>query len=126
MHLGGKWNKKTLTYKVQIYPQDGDMTVSQVDSEIARAFKLWQDVTPLNFVRLAKDNPRQADIGIKFIPSFVQHGHPNDQPFDGEGGTVAHAFFPPPVPGSIAGDAHFDEAETWTLGTRRGMYIPLE
>ncbi len=28
---------------------------------------------------------------------------------------MAHAFFPPPNGGTIAGDAHYDEAETWAV-----------
>ena len=120
-HPGGKWNKKTLTYKILVYPQDGDMTVSQVDSEIVRAFKLWQDVTPLKFVKLAKNNPRRADIDIKFVPSYINHGDGPNNAFDGVSGTLAHAFYPLPGAGPIAGDAHFDEAETWTLYTSRGM-----
>ena len=28
---------------------------------------------------------------------------------------MAHAFYPPPNSGDLAGDAHFDEAESWTI-----------
>ncbi|HKQ54053.1 MAG TPA: matrixin family metalloprotease [Pyrinomonadaceae bacterium] len=39
---------------------------------------------------------------------------------------MAHAFFPPPNGGSLAGDAHFDEDETWTLSIRTDASQPMD
>ncbi|ETE59172.1 Matrix metalloproteinase-17, partial [Ophiophagus hannah] len=70
------------------------------------ALKVWSDITPLNFHEVAGNN---ADIQI----DFSKTDHNDDYPFDGPGGTVAHAFFPGEH--HTAGDTHFDDDEYWTF-----------
>ena len=86
--------------------------------EIAKAFQFWSDVTPLTFTEI-RPSTRSADILI----GFYRGAHENDNgPFDGRGGTLAHAFLPIDLRSAFSGDSHFDEDEVWTIGTSRGVY----
>ncbi|XP_034028173.1 matrix metalloproteinase-9 [Thalassophryne amazonica] len=99
-----KWDHQNITYRVLNYSPD--MEASLIDDAFARAFKVWNDVTPLTFTRLSDGT---ADIMI----SFGKRDHGDPYPFDGENGLLAHAY--PPGEG-LQGDAHFDDDEHWTLG----------
>jgi len=67
-------------------------------------------VTPLKFDETPN---RLSDIEI----SFATGSHNDNAPFDGAGGTLAHAYFPGL---DIGGDVHFDDAEQFTSGTTTG------
>ena len=77
------------------------------------AFKVWSDVTNLKFEKIFSGD---AHIEIR----FEEGNHGDDDPFDGEGGTLAHAFFP-----IFGGDAHFDDEEDWTVKTFRGTNLVM-
>ena len=86
-------------------------------SEIARALTVWSRVTPLTFeYRRPVRGPSQdhVDIDIKF--EVGDHG--DADPFDGLGGTLAHAFFP-----VWGGDIHFDKEEKFTKGRDYGTNL---
>ncbi|XP_028839932.1 collagenase 3-like [Denticeps clupeoides] len=110
---GIKWQKNKLTYRLENYTPD--MPVSEVDRVIQQALRVWANVTPLTFTRL---NTGTADIMI----SFGSKGHGDFYPFDGPGGTLAHAFSPSD---GIGGDAHFDDDERFTENSSRGTDLFL-
>ncbi|KAJ7320127.1 hypothetical protein JRQ81_019638, partial [Phrynocephalus forsythii] len=99
-----KWGKKDLTYRILNHTPD--MKERDVQYAIEKAFKVWSRVSSLTFTPTQHDN---ADIMI----SFGSRDHGDFNPFDGPGGTVAHAYAPA---AGIGGDAHFDEDENWTHG----------
>ncbi|XP_064541521.1 matrix metalloproteinase-14 isoform X2 [Drosophila montana] len=106
---GSRWRVKNLTYKISKYPKR--LKRNDVDAEIARAFAVWSEDTDLTFTRKTSG---PVHIEIKFVES--EHG--DGDAFDGQGGTLAHAFFP-----VFGGDAHFDDAELWTIGSPRGTNL---
>ena len=83
---GGKWPKLDLKYKIDGYTND--MTQAEIDDSIKRAWQLWSDQTELTFKRT--NSAADADVRI----SFGSRDHGDYYPFDGPGGTLAHAFFP--------------------------------
>lgn len=115
---GRRWTKRNLTY----YFQNGtnDISSTQEKNALRSAFALWAGVTNLRFTEVSNRN--RADIVILW--GSGSHGDP--YPFDGTNGVLAHAFYPPPNGGAIAGDAHFDDAERWTMSTRPNGSQPID
>ncbi|MDE0470590.1 MAG: matrixin family metalloprotease [Ekhidna sp.] len=115
---GNKWSKNSLTY----FFQNGtnDISGSNEQQAVRDAFELWSCVTPLNFTKVSSAS--SADIVIL----WGSDNHGDNFPFDGSGNVLAHAFFPPPNGGAIAGDIHFDEDEKWTLKTRNTSSQPID
>lgn len=106
---GSKWRRTDLTYRISKYPRRIKKSVA--DREIARAFQVWADVTPMNFIHKKEG---KVHIDIRFVVS--EHG--DGDPFDGPGNTLAHAYFP-----QYGGDAHFDDEEYWTINSYSGTNL---
>jgi len=109
---GSRWRVKELTYKISRYPTGkAGLSRTAVDREIKKALNVWSDHTDLKFVR-----KRSGKVHIDIRFESGEHG--DGDPFDGSGGTLAHAFFP-----VFGGDAHFDDDEPWTINTFRGTSL---
>jgi peptidoglycan hydrolase-like protein with peptidoglycan-binding domain len=103
---GTKWNNNNIRYAFQNFT--ADLTQAQIRAAIVQAFGLWAAVTPLTFSEVPLAS---ADIVIRFVTG----NHGDGFPFDGPSGVLAHAFYPPPNNGPLAGDTHFDDAELWSV-----------
>jgi len=80
--------------------------------------QLWTSISALSISETLQ--LYDADIHLKFAGG--EHG--DTFPFDGEGGVLAHAFYPENR--GFAGHVHFDDAENWSNDNRReGYVLPL-
>lgn len=105
-----KWNKNSITYRVSKYSKK--LKRNLVDDAFKSAFKIWSDVTNLNFTQNKKNI---GDIEIKFAKGF----HGDQYTFDGPGGILAHSTFP----GGKENVVHFDDDEKFTDGVKNGFNL---
>lgn len=108
---GSKWRRQELTYRISQYPTRFLYKKHEVDGQIEKAFKIWSQVAPIDFV-VKKEGRVHIDI------RFASGEHGDGDPFDGPGNTLAHAYFP-----QYGGDAHFDDQEYWTADSYAGTNI---
>ncbi|XP_044933430.1 matrilysin isoform X2 [Mustela putorius furo] len=97
--------------KPRVISYTRDLPRVTVNQLVSKALALWSREIPLSFRRVLAGT---ADIMI----GFARGAHGDYYPFDGPGNTLAHAFAPGP---GLGGDAHFDEDERWTDGSRLGV-----
>jgi len=116
---GSKWalDKMTLTWRLKNDNNDG-LSRRQVEDTLHKAFSKWQEVTNMKFIKLQREAQEEADIEVE----FVTHYHGDPYPFDGHGGTLAHAFYPHNNKG-LSGDVHFDDDEVFSLGNNEGRNL---
>jgi hypothetical protein len=81
-------------------------------AEIERAFSEWASVVQVSFTPSNNPNGNQTIAVL-----FATGAHGDGYPFLGTA-ALAHTFYPFPVnPEPIAGDMHFNDAQTWRIGS---------
>jgi len=108
---GSRWKVRDITYRISQYPSNSKLKKHEVDAEIKSALEVWSTVTDLKFLQ-RQSGKVHLDI------SFEKGEHGDGDPFDGPGGTLAHAYFP-----VYGGDAHFDDGEFWTINSFKGTNL---
>lgn len=125
----GKWGDPTIgtgaTITWSIMPDSTDCSAESVGlvcsaldtfmptdwkAEIENAFSAWSAVADLTFVEVPDGGEAFNSAGSS--GDIRLGGHT----FDGEGGTLAHGYYPPVNGDTAAGDLHFDTDETWKIG----------
>lgn len=109
-----------------------DFNVGQ-RTAIITALQTWANVVQIDFVEMPVPNLNQS-IDLNFATGnhcSMESAECGDAdcPFDGAGGTLAHAGYPPgvnsvcvnPMPETFAGNVHFDDAETWEQDNAGGV-----
>lgn len=112
----GTWGRNNITFSFQ--NGTNDIAGNDEQNAIREAFQLWADYGNLNFTEVTTN----ADI----VVSWGIGNHGDGFPFDGINGVLAHAFFPPPDGGTLSGDVHFDDDETWTLAPQIFGVQPID
>uniref|UniRef100_A0A8C3AVI8 Matrix metallopeptidase 15 n=1 Tax=Cyclopterus lumpus TaxID=8103 RepID=A0A8C3AVI8_CYCLU len=123
---GQQWGKDHITYSIMNQQIPSSLGEERTYDAIRKAFDAWRRVTPLTFEELPAENnisinssqAELADILLLFASGF----HGDMSLFDGEGGSLAHAYYPGP---GIGGDTHFDADEPWTLENHNPKGIDL-
>ncbi|QKX03596.1 matrixin family metalloprotease [Aquimarina sp. TRL1] len=118
---GSKWRRRNGVATVPWYfdkskAASSGLTVAEQERIIKEAFVFWEDVTNLKFPQASTSNEVFGTKGIEIL--FGKHEHGDGDPFDGPGGTLAHAYFP-----QYGGDCHFDDSENFTDNTYIGTNL---
>jgi Matrixin/Glucodextranase, domain B len=94
------------------------LDTATAESEIRRAMAEWSKVVAVTWQ--SGTNPTgSATVNIL----FATYAHGDGYPFDGPGGILAHTFYPaPPNPEPLAGDMHFDDSESWHVGSDTDLF----
>jgi len=95
-----KWLRTSLKYSIRSYPTQ--ISETNTKNIIREAFNAWIDYIPLKIEETC------STCSADFVLDFAREQHSDTYPFDGIGGTLAHAFFPED------GRVHFDKDEDWT------------
>ncbi|KAF8370069.1 hypothetical protein HHK36_031901 [Tetracentron sinense] len=100
-------SKTTLTYRFHSSVQV--TSIDNLRSVCSRAFTRWAQVTRFTFQEVQSGSAADMVIG------FHSRNHGDNAPFDGPGGTLAHAYAP------TDGRFHYDADESWSTNPSQGV-----
>ena len=109
-------NAATLSYVFsQLTSQLPDLVTQ---GEILRAMAEWAKVAQITWQPGVSGT---ANRTVNIL--FAQGDHGDGFPFDGPGGVLAHTFYPSlPAAEPLAGDMHFDDADSWHMGSNYDVF----
>ncbi|MBN9663747.1 MAG: matrixin family metalloprotease [Acidobacteria bacterium] len=93
------------------------LPAADVQRELLAAVAQWSSVVQLHFAQSSTAGLRRQ---VAF--EWLAGNHGDGYGFDGQGGILAHSFYPPPNMEPAAGDLHFDSAEPWKIGADVDIY----
>ncbi|CAI9740584.1 metalloproteinase-19-like [Octopus vulgaris] len=105
-----KWLKNDLTWFIEKFSKT-PIKKKQQKEAIKKGLARWAEVAKLNFKQGESDSDLKIQFGVK------EHG--DGFPFDDEGGTLAHAFYPE------SGKIHFDDSEDWQMDKHVGKNLEV-
>lgn len=114
---GSVWNKKNLKFRFLSSTQD--LPEREQRDVIRKMLRKWEEASTLS---LREADPSLSDDQVEILISFVRKYHGDPYRFDGQGGTLAHAYYPHNNRG-LSGDAHFDDDEFFTTGRPDGINL---
>ena len=124
---GGLGSTLTVTYSYSNLLNGslpGGLTSGQLQSAIQEALAVWAAQAPLNFVQMSDSGPAVSDSSYAAGSSpNLRFGH---HTIDTAGSVLAHAYFPFDISNGLAGDLHFDSADSWGLVHGGGKFDIIE
>lgn len=118
---GSGWDGPGLGSAALTYTFGSDTTKlapSAARAEVLRAMQTWAEVAAITWQAGSNSS---ASRNVHLLWATGSHGDANA--FDGPYGVLAHTYFPaPPNPEPIAGDMHFDDAESWRIGAHMDLF----
>jgi hypothetical protein len=105
-----------LQYFIESQPVNLDEAAAQ--AQVVKAFGQWA-----KYVNVTFTEGGSADSSRTIAILTASYAHGDGYPFDGQGGVLAHTFYPsPPDTEPSAGDMHFDASETWGIGVNTDLF----
>lgn len=124
---GGLGTTVNITYSYSNLLNGGmsGISTSQLQSAVQEALNVWAAQAPLVFTLVSDSGPLPTAADTSYAAGSTPNLRFGHHTFDGPSMVLAHAFFPNPGSG-LAGDLHFDNAESWAVAPASGKIDFIE